>query len=287
MTNKQVATQINIINSELASNIDDIPEHLISINQDIQRSGNKALSEYMSRNLVQPANAYIFNISKDIRNFITTANRYLSDVKRDVRKKMVKVDYARAQIMINAAEDSFNKGNLLKAMESLDKAFSALNRLPPSSLTKSISGVDKYLASVKSALNKIQEIYNYASIDLQHVCKSIYSLAVSSAPMHSGTLRSSCKYELFNNGFSIEFDTTYAYKVHEDMTINHPWHVHPSTGLYNCMGKAKYLESPASTFVKNPTVYKTSTGGVILYVRQILLPDGYEYISVSSEGDLY
>lgn len=44
---------------------------------------------------------------------------------------------------------------------------------------------------------------------------------------------------------TIGFHTAYALRIHEDLTINHPFHIDPKTRTpYNCTGKAKYLEDP-------------------------------------------
>jgi hypothetical protein len=73
--------------------------------------------------------------------------------------------------------------------------------------------------------------------------------SVEQCPKKSGTLAGTGRIdEPITEGdvtsCNIGFHTAYALNIHENLAINHPIHVDETGMIYNCTGKAKYLEDP-------------------------------------------
>lgn len=106
-------------------------------------------------------------------------------------------------------------------------------------------------------------------------------------PKYTGALVRSSSVEILKGGFIISYDAPYATRIHEDMSIAHPYHTHNGE-LYNCEGSSKFVEIVLARLVSNnPLVVFHPSGGISAYVKLVAGEEGAVHaLSVATREEL-
>ena len=80
--------------------------------------------------------------------------------------------------------------------------------------------------------------------------------SLDEVPVHTGTLRATGQNILIQTPHTITCEVgygseaaPYALYVHENLAIHHPIHIDEKGEIYNCGGKAKFLEDPVNAAI--------------------------------------